>query len=818
MSVIWNKIWSDLWHHKVRTLLAVLSIAAGVFALGAIFGMIDQLIPNLNRVHATIEPAHLTMTLTDRIDQTTADRLRKIEGVVNVEPQTEIGIRYKLNSSADWQPGVLVSRADYEEQKFNLLQLKAGKWPRRDNIGIDMRAFDYLGLQFGDKVTFELDGTDRALPLSGRIRHHFMTSPDFGDNARFFVSKAALERFGIPAGEYNSLLVQVAPFSDELSRQVASEIKERLGKEGIGVGVTFYNRPNEHWGKQFFDGLNLILQLLALVSLLMSVVLVYNTLSALITEQTHQIGVMKALGGSTGTIVKVYLTGVLAYGLMALFVSLPLGAWVAHSAAAYFLDIFNIDHSTFQYSSRALLIQTAAALGVPLTAALIPVFRGALITVRQAIASYGIGGNFGGNPFDRLIERFGTRFLSPPHAMALSNMFRRKGRLGLTQLVLITAGTLFLMVTTLSNSITLTVDNELARRGYQSTLYFEDIRHARRVEKMALSLPDVTAAELRFSEPASLLKAGQRTREAGVGARLIGVPDTVAPGLVPAAHEGLSYGSGVSTMYVPKIVAGRWLQPGDGRVIVMNEETAEDNGINLGEVVTLNLGDLGHHQWQVVGFYRQVSVVPVPDNIYAAERAIFQATPKHNIGSELLVSLRGDSPLRAEATTTQLKEMFERRNWDIVDTQTIYEDRSFFDNFFAQYIPMLMALAVIMAIVGGIGLMGSLSISVTERTKEIGVLRAIGARTPVILAMLVLEGVLQGLLSWTVAVPLSFVLGQPLAALMGEAMFNLALDYQYNVAAMFIWLGLVVGIAVLASVLPARAATRISVRESLAYA
>jgi cell division protein FtsX len=74
MSVIWNKVWSDLWHHKIRTLLAVTSIAAGVFALGAIFGMIYQLIPNLNRVHQSVEPAHVTMFLADRVDQDTADR------------------------------------------------------------------------------------------------------------------------------------------------------------------------------------------------------------------------------------------------------------------------------------------------------------------------------------------------------------------------------------------------------------------------------------------------------------------------------------------------------------------------------------------------------------------------------------------------------------------------------------------------------------------------------------------------------------------------------------------------------------------------
>jgi putative ABC transport system permease protein len=355
------------------------------------------------------------------------------------------------------------------------------------------------------------------------------------------------------------------------------------------------------------------------------------------------------------------------------------------------------------------------------------------------------------------------------------------------------------MVMTLSASITLTVDNELARRGYQTLIVFEDIQHRSRVEKMAERLDGVAETELRFSEPASLLKAGQRTREAGVGARLIGVPQA-------------------SRMVTPKIVAGRWLQPGDGRAIVMNQETAEENAINLGDTVTLNLGDLGDHQWQIIGFYRQVSVVPVPDNIYAPEQAIFQATPKHNVGRDLLVQIRRANAASADSVTTALKEMFERRSWDVADTQTVFEERSFFDNFFAQYIPMLMALAVIMAIVGGIGLMGSLSISVTERTKEIGVLRAIGAKTPVIMGMLVLEGVLQGVLSWLVAVPLSWALGQPLAALMGEAMFDIALDYQYNVQAMFVWLAMVVAISVLASVMPARNATRISVRESLAYA
>jgi putative ABC transport system permease protein len=130
----------------------------------------------------------------------------------------------------------------------------------------------------------------------------------------------------------------------------------------------------------------------------------------------------------------------------------------------------------------------------------------------------------------------------------------------------------------------------------------------------------------------------------------------------------------------------------------------------------------------------------------------------------------------------------------------------------------LLALAIIVAVVGGIGLMGALSISVVERTKEIGVLRAVGARSFTIMGMFVMEGLLQGLFSWAIAVPISFAFGQYMAKTLGQVMFSTNLDYAYNYSAVLVWLVVVAIISILASVLPARSATRISVRASLAYA
>jgi putative ABC transport system permease protein len=119
--------------------------------------------------------------------------------------------------------------------------------------------------------------------------------------------------------------------------------------------------------------------------------------------------------------------------------------------------------------------------------------------------------------------------------------------------------------------------------------------------------------------------------------------------------------------------------------------------------------------------------------------------------------------------------------------------------------------------VGGISLMGALSIGVVERTREIGVMRAIGARSRTIMGMFVMEGVLQGLLSWILAVPLSFLLARPLSNALGQVMFGANLDYRYNFSAVFVWLVIILMISILASILPARNATQISVRQSLAY-
>jgi len=180
------------------------------------------------------------------------------------------------------------------------------------------------------------------------------------------------------------------------------------------------------------------------------------------------------------------------------------------------------------------------------------------------------------------------------------------------------------------------------------------------------------------------------------------------------------------------------------------------------------------------------------------------------------ISSDPDTVLRVKE---KLQSLFESRRMklSVFGTATTEEDKQFAVRQFSVVTSMLLVLALVVAAVGALGLTGSLSISVVERTREIGVMRAIGARSSTIIGMLVLEGVVQGVGSWIFAVPLAFFVAQPISRQMGQVMLSMDLDYYYNFSAAVIWLGAVSLLAVSASIWPARSATRISVRQSLAY-
>lgn len=807
MNSLWDKVWSDLWRDKGRTALAVLSIAAGVFAIGAIFGMIDQLVTGMDEAHQAVSPSHVNIILRDFVDQETVDRLKNVPGVLDIDPVNQLSVRYKIDPGAAWELGTLVMRPDYSHQRLDLLEFVSGEWPGAgettvSSLGIERLSGQYFGLEPGDEVILEVGDDELIFSIIGQIRHPFVQPPQFGGQAHFFTDAAGLTRFGIPEGSFGQLLVQVEPYSPENAQQVADDIRAHLAAQDIGVAVALFQDPETHWGRMFVDGINLVLQVMAVVSLVMSVVLVLNSTTALITQQTDQIGVIKAVGGRRSTIIKLYLAGLLIYGLLALAIALPLSAAFAFFMSRWFLNLFNIEYAAFQFSQTAVFLQVAAALLAPLLAGLWPVLKGASITVREAIATYGLGADFGSSRFDRMVERLGTALLPASYAATFGNIFRRKGRLLMTLAVLVVAGVMYLVVMSLISSTVTTLDNEMARQNYDLRIGFSQEQPLEDIRQVVDQEESVEMAEIWFSRNATILHQDVRLQDsAGLGAQLVGLPAD-------------------SNMYRPIITAGRWLEADDERSVVISQETAEANDLEIGDVIAVDLGELGSDDWQIVGSYRIVYGNGfLTESIYAPLAAVHEATGQNGVGTQVIVRTGASSLTESTASADALKTLFKENGMavDLYTTSVKLEERAFANNQFGSVTSMLQGLAFLVAVVGGVGLMGSLGISVLERGREIGVMRAVGAPSRTILSLFVMEGGLQGFLSWLIAVPLALIVAQPLARQLGQTMIEVDLDYAFNWAAVAIWLMAILFIALCASILPARKAMRVSVRESLAF-
>jgi putative ABC transport system permease protein len=129
----------------------------------------------------------------------------------------------------------------------------------------------------------------------------------------------------------------------------------------------------------------------------------------------------------------------------------------------------------------------------------------------------------------------------------------------------------------------------------------------------------------------------------------------------------------------------------------------------------------------------------------------------------------------------------------------------------------LLIMAVLLAVVGGLGLAGTMSINVLERTREIGVLRAVGAGDRAVIVIVLVEGILIGALSWILGTLLGYPFGAALSTAVGQTMFLAPLTFKFSTGGAVLWLGLVLLLAAGASILPAWNASRLTVRDVLAY-
>ena len=154
---------------------------------------------------------------------------------------------------------------------------------------------------------------------------------------------------------------------------------------------------------------------------------------------------------------------------------------------------------------------------------------------------------------------------------------------------------------------------------------------------------------------------------------------------------------------------------------------------------------------------------------------------------------------------------------EVAATTTTGEIRSTQETLFNVLITFLSLMAILLGVVGGLGLMGTMSINVVERAREIGVLRAVGASDGSVLRIFLTEGLLIGLIAWAIGAVVAVPISKTLSDALGMTFVRRPLSYAFSIEGVLIWLGVVLVLAAVASLLPAWRASRLAVRQVLAY-
>jgi putative ABC transport system permease protein len=289
-------------------------------------------------------------------------------------------------------------------------------------------------------------------------------------------------------------------------------------------------------------------------------------------------------------------------------------------------------------------------------------------------------------------------------------------------------------------------------------------------------------------------------------------------------------------MFSPSVTTGRQLLPKDGRAILLNSKIAADEGFQVGDEIELTIG-ARESTWTVVGL--NVSLINQQKENFVLFDALAPELGSVNRGASVRVATDRHDARTQEGVIDGLQEAFAAEEIEpAVIQETLIQDlrnvltahridpESFesaadllsqFKGGYDVMTYLMLAMAILAALVGSIGLMSTMSINVVERRREIGVMRATGATSVNIAGIVVFEGVTVGVLSWLLAAPLSYPGGRAFSDVIGSTLMNIPLDYRYSIGGLLLWLLIVVVLSALASLWPALGATRVSVRESLAY-
>ena len=784
----WRKLQRDLWLHRGRSLLVILAVAIAMIGAGSVLNAWSLVQGATRDGYLASLPASATIQL-DQIQPDWLPQLRALPQMGAVLAQRQWSTRVRADNQ--WQRALISAREDYLDQSLAKLSPEAGQWPPPAGaLVVELSSLAFAGAEVGRAaLVADAAGEARSVELAGVVRD-VSVAPGWMENVVYaFADSATLSDLGAPAGFDQLLIRHEDPNASHAQLQQLAEMSalklEQLGAQVVNLSVP---EPGEHIHAAQMDSLLITQGAFGLLCLGVCAFLVVNLINGVLAGQAREIGIMKTLGASAAQISQLYLAMAALLGLLAGLIALPLAMIAGYYYARFKTEMLNFPAPQFLAPWWVIALQILVAVGLPLLAAAIPVRRATAVPVVASLREVGIAAPQG----EQLPHWLGSisSWVSRSLLLAIGNAFRRRQRMVLTLLVLASGGAVYLGAASLGQAVRGSVDQQFQTQAFDLSARLAEPQSPQQLEQLVAAIPGVEAAEAWRGARASIIHDGHPERGK---LRMIGLPTD-------------------SQLLRPRMLQGQWLDAANAEQLVISRALARHHpDWAPGQRLTLRI-DGKDSQWVIGGV---IDTGPQAA-AYVARDALGQALGDQ-LASSIMVRIDGDRRSKPLPVVASLREELAAQGIEIASTQLMSEARKVIEDHLLMVVDFLGSMGWLMMIVGGMGLASTMSLSVLERTREIGVMRAIGASHRTIMGLVLAECAVIALLGWLLALPLSIPMSLILGYAFSQIMFNLPQVVFPGLVALLGWACWMLLVSLIAGAWPARNANRVPVASALGY-
>jgi putative ABC transport system permease protein len=787
LSASLRKSVTDLTRRRARTVLTVATLALAVASISffAIPTLIDR---SMQREVRSERLADLTVSVRPlALGDRELAALRALPNVAAVEARNSVDARVLVGARR--APARVIGVRDFGAQNVDVVRMVSGALPDARGALVDVQDAntDAYGGTTGDVAVLVRPGGTIRVPITGVARNIVGGEQVQDDDVVVLYARAATVAELSGERGYTRLAFRLRDPDPAAARATVAAVRRHLATTPGFRGFTelpALRAPGDWPGKadtaQFADFLSVI----TLLALLSALVLISNTMTTLIAEQTGEIGIMRAVGARPRQVTLVYARTATMLGALGAVAGIALGIAISNLAARFFGTEFWAVDVGFGVDAKVVAVSALVGLLGPPLAALPAIRRGVRTDLREALESSGsvVGGQ---GALDAALRH--VRFLPRSMQLGLRGVGRRKRRSFATSLIVAIAVGNLLAVLALAAAAT-----ETTRTSWDDHL--EDVRiwstgtatFDRRAERTIRATPGVAAIQ-----PALVTDI-----------RLDG-------------EDAVIWGVRRRPLFRHRISAGRWFTTGEergrDRVLIIERNLARVIGTRIGDRVTLSTA-AGAAPFQVVG---------VADNQQEDGTAVFvplttaRALTHEPGATTYWVKTRSPDHALVDRTTSLLEDRLAPLGYEIgSEIKYVAKRNEITAN--RTVTTSIAVLGFLVVAISMVGLANAMTMSVIERTREIGVLRCIGARSRDVRRIFTTEGGALAVAGWLLGVPLGYALDRALVWLVKDVV-NIDLPVLFPAANVALALVGTVVLALAITLLPIRRAVRLRPGEALRY-